>query len=158
MTIEAEVNKNHSLGSLRPAKKTKPKSPDCTGKLLLRREHLLVFLKQLEQSQEEAVACSIAGWKGNGVYGPFMTIEISPRFEKRLESHNSDPFPDFAECKDSLYRQLGYDPTSCSIWNQTNRQPRRVTMTNKQGCSLVTRNCQTEELRCHHTKIHEFSP
>ncbi len=95
MTPEAPLNKNHSLGSLRPAKKTKPKSPDCTGKLLLRRDHVLIFLRQLEQSQEEAVACSIAGWKGNGAYGPFMTIEISPRFEKRLTSRDPDPFANF---------------------------------------------------------------
>jgi hypothetical protein len=95
MTSEVPINKTHSLGSLRPAKKTKPKSPDCTGKLPLRWEHVLIFLKQLEQSQEEAVPCSIAGWKGNGVYGPYMTIEISPRFEKRLAPDDSDPFADF---------------------------------------------------------------
>jgi hypothetical protein len=95
MDQEAKINKNHSLGSLRPAKKTKPKSPDCTGKLHLKRDLLLILLKQLEQSQEEAVACNIAGWTGNGAYGPYMTIEISPRFEKRLASDTSDPFADF---------------------------------------------------------------
>jgi hypothetical protein len=92
---DQHINKNHSLGNLRPAKKTKPKSPDCTGKLRLRREHLLIFLKQLEQSQGEAVPCNIAGWKGNGAYGPYMTIEVSPRFEKQLASQNSDPFAAF---------------------------------------------------------------
>jgi hypothetical protein len=56
---------------------------------------VLIFPKQLEQSQEEAVFCNIAGWKGNGAYGPYMTIEISPRFEKRLASDTSDPFADF---------------------------------------------------------------
>jgi hypothetical protein len=33
MDQENQPNKNHSLGSLGPAKKTKPKSPDCTGKV-----------------------------------------------------------------------------------------------------------------------------
>jgi hypothetical protein len=95
MTTEAEINRNHSLGRLRPAQKTKPRSPDCIGKLHLKRDHLLIFLKQVEQSRVDEVTCNIAGWKGNDVYGPFMTIEISPRFEKRLASHNSDPFADF---------------------------------------------------------------
>jgi hypothetical protein len=51
MDQENKINKNHSLGRLYPAKKTKPRSPDCTGKLHLKRDHLLILLKQLEQSQ-----------------------------------------------------------------------------------------------------------
>ena len=61
----------------------------------MKRDHLLIFLKQLEQSQGDDVPCNIAGWKGNGVYGPFMTIEISPRFERRAEVIDADPFPGF---------------------------------------------------------------
>ena len=95
MDQEAKINKNHSLGRLYPAKKTKPRSPDCTGKLHLKRDHLLIFLKQLEQSQSDDVACNIAGWKGNGVYGPYMTIEISPRFERRAEIIDANPLEGF---------------------------------------------------------------
>jgi hypothetical protein len=41
-------------------------------------------------------ACGIqTGWKGNGVYGPYMTIEISPEFEKRVETTAADPFAGF---------------------------------------------------------------
>ena len=95
MTNEVEINRNHSLGRLYSAKKTKPRSPDCTGKLHLKRDHLLIFLKQLEQSQGEDIVAHIAGWKGNGVYGPYMTIEISPKFERRVETTAADPFAGF---------------------------------------------------------------
>ena len=96
MDQEVKINKNHSLGSLSPAKKTKPKSPDCTGKVRLKRDLVLILLKQLEQSQADEVTCNIAGWRKNGVYGPFMSIEISPRFERRVEVIDADPFADLA--------------------------------------------------------------
>ena len=95
MDQEVKINRNHSLGTPRSARKTKPKSADCTGKLRLKRDHLLILLKQLEQSQGDDVACNIAGWKGNGVSGPYMTIEISPGFERRVEVIDADPFAGF---------------------------------------------------------------
>jgi hypothetical protein len=48
-----------------------------------------------EQCQADEVMCSIAGWKGNGVYGPYMTIEIPLRYERRMEMIDTDPFAGF---------------------------------------------------------------
>lgn len=102
MDQENKINKNHSLGRLYPAKKTKPRSPDCTGKLHLKRDHLPILLKQLEQSQGDDIASNIAGWKGNGVHGPYMTIEISPRYERRVEVIDADPFAGFLSAIGSM--------------------------------------------------------
>jgi hypothetical protein len=87
------INKNHSLGTLRPAKKQKDKSPDWVGKLRLKRDLLLHLLKQL--GEEDEVTANLAGWKRMGPFGPHMTIEISPRYERRDEPIDSDPFSDF---------------------------------------------------------------
>jgi hypothetical protein len=41
-------------------------------------------------------ACGIQpAWKGNNAYSPFMAIDIFPRFERRVEVIDADPFAGF---------------------------------------------------------------
>jgi hypothetical protein len=83
------VNKNLSLGSLYPAKRTKDRSPHCVGKIGIKRDLLFKLVKQL--GDQEEVTANLAGWKRTGPYGPSMTIQISMRYEP---STGSDPFAD----------------------------------------------------------------
>src|SRR5271154_6893507 len=69
-----------SLGALRKAKKTKPRSPDVTGKLSLQRHTLAAIIKEIAKTGGEEVICSIAGWRNQDKHGEYLTVEISPRF------------------------------------------------------------------------------
>ena len=69
-----------SLGMLRKAQKTKPRSPDVTGKLTLQRHTLRAIVKDLEQNGGDEVVCNIAGWVNHDQLGQYLTVEISPRF------------------------------------------------------------------------------
>jgi hypothetical protein len=33
--------------------------------------------------------------QGNDAYGPYMTVEISPKFDRRMEVIDADPFAGF---------------------------------------------------------------
>jgi hypothetical protein len=79
------VNKNHSLG--RP----KPRSPDCAGKLHLKRDHLLIFLKQPEQSQSEDIVAHIAGWKGQRSLWPIHNDRDFSKIRTEDGSDRSGP-------------------------------------------------------------------
>ena len=76
--------RKRSLGHLRPASKTKPKSPDCLGTITITRETMEQILEQ-NDGDDEFVA-SIAGWRNNDTGGSYLTVEISPKFQKRVET------------------------------------------------------------------------
>jgi hypothetical protein len=69
-----------SLGALRKASKTKPKSPDLTGQLKLQRHTAATILEQFSHDRVEEVVCNIAGWKNQDSNGSYLTVELSPRF------------------------------------------------------------------------------
>ena len=76
--------RKRSLGHLRPAPKNKPKSPDCLGAITITRETMEQILEQ-NDGDDEFVA-SIAGWRNTDTSGAYLTVEISPRVQKRVEA------------------------------------------------------------------------
>jgi hypothetical protein len=56
------ITKKRSLGKLRTAPKTKPRSPDMTGTLILQRHTAAAIQKKFEDSDADEVVCNIAGW------------------------------------------------------------------------------------------------
>jgi hypothetical protein len=80
MKSSDKIQRKKSLGVLRTHEKTKPKSPDATGKLNFQRQTLKEIYRQLDEAGGDEVVCNIAGWKNNDQYGQFLTIEVSPEF------------------------------------------------------------------------------
>ncbi len=74
------IKPKKSLGMLRKANKTKPRSPDVTGKLCFQRHTLEAIVKDLVENGGEEVICNIAGWKNRDQHEQYLTVEISPRF------------------------------------------------------------------------------
>lgn len=75
-----QIHQRKSLGALWKAKKTKPRSPDVTGKLSLQRHTLAVIVQEIAKTGSEEVICNIAGWVNRNQHGEYLTVEISPRF------------------------------------------------------------------------------
>jgi hypothetical protein len=75
-----QIKHRKSLGQLRKANKTKPRSPDVTGKLRLQRQTLRAIVSDFQDSGGEEVICNIAGWKNEDQQKGYLTVEISPRF------------------------------------------------------------------------------
>ncbi|MFZ0425493.1 MAG: hypothetical protein WAL80_21655 [Xanthobacteraceae bacterium] len=69
-----------SLGVLRKATKTKPLSPDVTGKLALQRHTFREIAKHFAETDDSHVICNIAAWRNQDQHGPNLTVEISPLF------------------------------------------------------------------------------
>ena len=72
-----QMPKKRSLGTLRKNRKTKPQSPDATGKLHFQRHTLREIYRQLTDGDDEVI-CNVAGWRNNDQQGPYLTVEISP--------------------------------------------------------------------------------
>ena len=104
---DCEQEENHqmprkrSLGKLRKNRKTKPRSPDATGKFHFQRHTLKELYEQLRDGDDEVI-CNVACWRNSDEDGPYFTVEISPQltsFERRRP--NGDAFYDmFSEEKD----------------------------------------------------------
>jgi hypothetical protein len=81
--FEQEENHNlpkrRPLGALRKNKKTKPRSPDATGKLHFQRHTLKEIYRQLGDGNSEVI-CNIACWRNSDEDGAYLTVEISPQF------------------------------------------------------------------------------
>jgi hypothetical protein len=89
-----QIPKRKSLGALRKNRKTKPQSPDVTGKFHFQRHPLKEIYRQLTDGDNEVI-CSVACWRSTDQHGPYLTVEISPKFvsfERRRP--NSEPFYD----------------------------------------------------------------
>jgi hypothetical protein len=95
MNLEDPIAKKRSLGALRIAQKTKPRSPDMVGQLQLQRHAAEVIVKQFTESDAEEVVCNIAGWKNDDYRGPFLTVEISPRYVPPHANGSKAPNLDF---------------------------------------------------------------
>ena len=90
MYLDKTVKQKRSLGSLRKATKTKPKSPDLTGQMKLQRHTAAAILEQFSHDGIEEVVCNIAGWKNQDYGGPYLTVELSPRFMARAPVEGDD--------------------------------------------------------------------
>ena len=82
MQISKEPQRKRSLGALRKANKTKPRSPDLTGQLKLQRHTAAAIVEQFNQDHIQEVVCNIAGWKNQDHNGSYLTVELSPRFTR----------------------------------------------------------------------------
>ena len=68
------IEHRRSLGELRKANKTKPRSPDVTGKLRLQRHTLQAIIQDFKEADGEEVICNIAGWKNHDQRGSYLTV------------------------------------------------------------------------------------
>ena len=90
MHLDKPVKQKRSLGTLRKANKTKPKSPDLTGQMKLQRHTAAAIVEQFSHDNIEEVVCNIAGWRNQDHNGPYLTVELSPRFVARTQAERED--------------------------------------------------------------------
>jgi hypothetical protein len=86
-----------SVGTLFPATKTKPKSPDMTGKIKLQKRFLKEIIDQLSETGRDEAICNIAVW-----FYPdkrCMSAEVSPIYAPRTQPAENEVTVDqfFAE-------------------------------------------------------------
>jgi hypothetical protein len=106
-TVDHQIPKKRSLGALQKNKKTKPQSPDATGKFHFQRHTLREIYRQLTNGDNEVV-CNLACWRNSDQHGPYLTVEISPQFvsfERRRP--NSESFYDMFNEEDEQYPSTG---------------------------------------------------
>ena len=74
-----------SLGKLRPVnKKTKERSPVLIGTLLLQQSTLKCLIKQMNESRaDDEIPCNLAGWFNDDAQGQYITVQLSPRFQRK---------------------------------------------------------------------------
>ena len=90
MQLDKTIKQKRSLGALRKANKTKPRSPDLTGQMRLRRHTAAAIVEQFGHDDIEEVVCNIAGWKNQDYTGAYLTVELSPRFVSRAQMEKDD--------------------------------------------------------------------
>jgi hypothetical protein len=90
MYLDKTVKQKRSLGSLRKATKTKPRSPDLTGQMKLQRHTAAAILEQFSHEGIEEVVCNIAGWRNQDYSGRYLTVELSPRFVAQAPGEGDD--------------------------------------------------------------------
>jgi hypothetical protein len=90
MQISKVPEHKRSLGALRRATKTKPRSPDLTGQLKLQRHTAEAIVEQFSHDQAQEVVCNIAGWRNQDHNGSYLTVELSPRFISRKTVESDD--------------------------------------------------------------------
>jgi len=66
-----------SLGHLRMAEKTKPRSPDLKGRLPIHRDTLKAIDDEMTANNLDEIDCSIAGWFNTGANGKFISLQLS---------------------------------------------------------------------------------
>jgi hypothetical protein len=92
VSVEEQTKRKKSLGVLRKHQKTKPRSPDATGKLYFQRHTLAEIYEQLDEAGCDEISCNIAAWRNNDQRGPYLTVEVSPEFvpyERHTSRHGS---------------------------------------------------------------------
>ena len=90
MYLDKPIKQKRSLGALRKANQTKPKSPDLTGQMKLQRHTAAAIVEQFTHDDAEEVVCNIAGWRNEDYNGPYLTVELSPRFVARTQVERDD--------------------------------------------------------------------
>src|SRR5271167_3623204 len=86
MDLDEPFAKKRSLGALRKAQKTKPRSPDLTGQLRLQRHTAAAIVKEFADTDAEEVVCNLAGWRNDDYRGPYLTVELSPHYAPRASA------------------------------------------------------------------------
>ena len=82
--------RSKSLGALFPSKKTKPRSPDMTGKLNILKETLKEIIKTHQEEDGDVFEVNMAGWFNNSDGKMYMTLELSPRFRPAGQRSEKD--------------------------------------------------------------------
>jgi len=90
MQLDKQIKQKRSLGALRKANKTKPRSPDLTGQMKLQRHTAAAIVDQFGHDDIEEVVCNLAGWRNQDRGGPYLTVELSPRFVARTQVEGDD--------------------------------------------------------------------
>lgn len=95
MIFDVSIPAKHSLGSLRKATKTKERSPDFTGTLKLQRHTLETIAKQFQETDADEIDCCIAGWRNEDKNGPYLSVELSPKYVARRREPTQSNLEDF---------------------------------------------------------------
>lgn len=100
MQIDTPIKQKRSLGALRKANKTKPKSPDLTGQMKLQRHTAAAIVEQFSHDDIEEVVCNLAGWRNQDYTGLYLTVELSPRFVARTQIAQDDVIDSIVDDKE----------------------------------------------------------
>jgi hypothetical protein len=79
-----------SLGALFSSKKTKPRSPDMTGKLNILKDTLREIINTHQEEDGEVFEVNMAGWFNNSGEKMYMTLELSPRYRPAVQRSEKD--------------------------------------------------------------------
>jgi hypothetical protein len=90
MHIDKPIKQKRSLGALRKANKTKPKSPDLMGQMKLQRHTAAAIVEQFSRDDIDEVVCNVAGWRNQDYTGLYLDVELSPRFVARTQVERDD--------------------------------------------------------------------
>jgi hypothetical protein len=82
--------RSKSLGALFPSKKTKPRSPDMTGKLKILKDTLKEIINTHQEEDGEVFEVNMAGWFNNSDGKMYMTLELSPRYRPAVQRSEND--------------------------------------------------------------------
>ena len=93
-SVDNQIKRKKSLGALRKHQKTKPRSPDATGKLYFQRHTLTEICRQLKDGGGDEISCNIAAWRNNDQHGQYLTVEVSPEYVSERQTFNPDMFDD----------------------------------------------------------------
>ena len=78
-----------SLGSLFPSKKSKPRSPDMTGKLRILKETLREIINT-HRKEDLVFEVNIAGWFNDDRGQKYITVELSPLYRHSGQRSEKD--------------------------------------------------------------------
>ncbi len=73
----------HSLGTLRPAVRTKDRSPNLLGPIAVQRSDSIEIHRIFQETGCEEVICNLAGWFYVDAQGKCITVQLSPPYGKR---------------------------------------------------------------------------
>jgi hypothetical protein len=85
------IPSRRSLGALRKAVKTKPRSPDTQGAMKIQRHTIETLIKQLDDADADEITANIAGWFNEDGGGRYITVELSPRYVPRQQAQRQQP-------------------------------------------------------------------
>jgi hypothetical protein len=103
MYPEDPTKPKRSLGALRKATKTKPKSPDVQGTMRAQRHTIATLVKQLTETNTDEVTCNLAGWFNKDSNGQYLTVELSPRYIPRELEEPINMFDTFFQEKEDIH-------------------------------------------------------
>jgi hypothetical protein len=79
-----------SLGTLSASKKTKPRSPDMTGKMKILKHTLSEIINTHREEDGDVFEVNMAGWFNNSGGKMYMTLELSPRYRPAVQRSEKD--------------------------------------------------------------------